>query len=112
MIKVSDLPINGLQDTRPASNHERDNRDEDYLLMMPFYIVLHTTSTILVLNKIIRPTILVNSICHQFFVKMGYWEYPIAYVINCVDSDEKCLRLFPGNLLAADAAGTKYISCN
>jgi hypothetical protein len=28
MIKVSDLPLNGLQNTRPASNHERDNRDE------------------------------------------------------------------------------------
>ena len=100
MIKVSDLPLNGLQNTRPASNHERDNRDERLSFNDAFYIVLHTASTILVLNTLVRPTILVYSICHQFLV-MGYWEYSIAYVINCVDSDEKCITSVPWKLISS-----------
>ena len=100
MIKVSDLPIKGLQDTRPASNHERDNRDEKVSFYGAFLYCAHPASTILVLNKLVRPTILVHSICHQFLV-MGYWEYPIAYVINCVDSDEKCLTSVPWKFISS-----------
>jgi hypothetical protein len=89
MIKVSDLPLNGLQNTRPASNHERNNRDEKLSFNGAFLYWAHPASTILV-----------HSICHKFLV-MGYWEYSIAYVINCVDSDEKCLTSVPWKLISS-----------